>query len=267
MEEEGESVETEKEEEEEEEIVNGEAEEGKTVEEEEKRHKDDEEMDVEQNDDIRQPGERFIIHGHETHYVAKYRLDGRRLLLKIRSPPDENMNPIIWLELAIRNIYAYLISLTNQNDMISIFVRSVNFAHGPGGLSLRPVNNFLYNDLWVLISGLSKTNADFVIDESFILTVALVNVPVGERGKKLSINSVSKRSIVSICNNDNLCLPRALVVGEAFISYKKSDRPEEREIWKTVRDGRRCLQKTRANLLLVTANVTIPLNGCGIPEI
>ncbi|OXU22534.1 hypothetical protein TSAR_000840 [Trichomalopsis sarcophagae] len=72
--------------EEEEESINGEGEEDETAEEEES-HRDDEEMDVKQNEDIRPPGERFIIHGHETHYVAKYRLNGRRLLLKIRSPP------------------------------------------------------------------------------------------------------------------------------------------------------------------------------------
>ncbi|OXU21587.1 hypothetical protein TSAR_007031 [Trichomalopsis sarcophagae] len=90
-------------EEEEEESVNGEGEE-ETAEEEEEDHRDDEEMDVEQNDFIRLPGERFIIHGHETHYVAKYRLDGRRLLLKIHSLSKKNINPTIWLELAIRHL-------------------------------------------------------------------------------------------------------------------------------------------------------------------
>ncbi|OXU21588.1 hypothetical protein TSAR_007032 [Trichomalopsis sarcophagae] len=95
--------------------------------------------------------------------------------------------------------------------MIDISVRSVNFARVPGGFSLCPVNNFLYNDLCCLISGLLQSNVDFEIDESFILTVTLVNVMI--------------------------------VIGETFMTYKKSDRPEENEIWKTVRDGRRCLQK------------------------
>ncbi|OXU16227.1 hypothetical protein TSAR_005620, partial [Trichomalopsis sarcophagae] len=232
----------------------------------------DQNMDVdsEQNEDIQPPGNRFIIFQNNSHYISKYKLEGRRLILKIKPPPEDgSINPIVWLELVIRDIYAYIISLCNDNDMIGVSVRSLNFARGPGGLSLRLVNNFFYNDLWNLISGLAQSNEDFQIDESFIMTLTLVNVPNGGRGGKKNINvdTLGQRSIVTIRNIDNLCLPRALIVGESFITYKKSATNEAREIWNIVRDSRRSMQKERANLLTISANVVIPEIGCGIREI
>ncbi|XP_031785061.1 uncharacterized protein LOC116417208 [Nasonia vitripennis] len=224
-----------------------------------------------EDEDIQPPGNRFDIFQQNSHYISKYKIEGRRIVLKTRSPPkDGSINPIVWLELVIRDIYSYIISLCNENDMTGVSFRSLNFARGPGGLSLRLVNNFFYNDLWNLISGLAQSNEDFQIDESFILTLTLVNIPNGGRGgsrKRMSVDSLSQRSVVSIRNNDNLCLPRALIVGEAFIMYKKFFSNEAIDTWNIVRDSRRGMQKERANLLTINANVVIPANGCGIQEI
>ncbi|OXU23160.1 hypothetical protein TSAR_004067 [Trichomalopsis sarcophagae] len=148
------------------------------------------------------------------------------------------------MELVIRDIYSYIISLCNENDMIGVSVRSLNFARG--GLSLRLVLNFFYNDLWNLISGLAQSNEDFQIYESFILTLTFINIPNGGRGGKITIIK---------------CLPRALIVGEAFMTYKKFFSIEAIDIWNIVRDRRRGMQKERASLLTINANVVIPANG------
>ncbi|XP_031789570.1 uncharacterized protein LOC107981480 isoform X2 [Nasonia vitripennis] len=182
-----------------------------------------------EDEDIQPPGNRFDIFQQNSHYISKYKIEGRRIVLKIRSPPEDgSIKPIVWLELVIRDIYSYIISLCKENDMIGVSVRSLNFARGPGALSLRLVNNFFYNDLWNLISGLAQSNEDFQIDESFILTLTLVNIPNGGRGgsrKSMSVDSLAQRSVVSIRNNDNLCLPRALIVGEAFMMYSFQTKP------------------------------------------
>ncbi|XP_031784800.1 myb-like protein X isoform X2 [Nasonia vitripennis] len=265
-------------------------------EEDEKRSETDDNMNYQgvdeekEDEDIQPPGNRFDIFQQNWHYISKYKIEGRRIVLKIRSPPKDgsinpivwlelvirsinpivwlelvirSINPIVWLELVIRDIYSYIISLCNENDMIGVSVRSLNFARGPGGLSLRLVNNFFYNDLWNLISGLAQSNEDFQIDESFILTLTLVNIPNGGRGgsrKRMSVDSLSQRSVISIRNNDNLCLP-SIIVGEAFMMYKKLFSNEAIDTWNIVRGSRRGMQKERANLLTINANVVIPANG------
>ncbi|XP_031781746.1 uncharacterized protein LOC116416686 [Nasonia vitripennis] len=126
---------------------NEEAEEEISEEDEERSETDDnmnyQGVDEEGDEDIQAPGNRFDIFQQNSHYISKYKIEGRRIVLKIRSPPkDGSINPIVWLELVIRDIYSYIISLCNENDMIGVSVRSLNFARGPGGLSLRLVNNF-----------------------------------------------------------------------------------------------------------------------------
>ena len=87
-------------------------------------------------------------------------------------------------------------------------IRSDHFLYGSGGLSFRPIENFFYEDLWNLISSLPPSNENFRIDETFTLQITFVNVPIGsgaKRKNKLTIDSVTQRSILSIMNADNLC--------------------------------------------------------------
>ncbi|XP_032458035.1 probable serine/threonine-protein kinase kinX [Nasonia vitripennis] len=116
---------------------NEEAEEEISEEDEERSETDDnmnyQGVDEEGDEDIQPPGNRFDIFQQNSHYISKYKIEGRRIVLKIRSPPkDGSINPIVWLELVIRDNYSYIISLCNENDMIGVSVRSLNFARGPG---------------------------------------------------------------------------------------------------------------------------------------
>ena len=129
-----------------------------------------------------------------------------------------------WIELAMRDIHAYLLTLIpSMNDRVGISVSSDYFAHGSAGLSFRPANALTVNDLWDLVEGLVQSNATFRIDESFSISLIIVEMPVGAAPtRSLSVNAITQRSIISIENRDNLCLPRALVVGEANIALKAS---------------------------------------------
>ncbi|OXU18141.1 hypothetical protein TSAR_004318, partial [Trichomalopsis sarcophagae] len=68
--------------------------------------------------------------------------------------------------------------------MIGVSARSLNFARGPGGLSLRLVNNFFYNDLWNLISGLAQNSKrGMQIERANLLTInANVVIPTNGCG-------------------------------------------------------------------------------------
>lgn len=60
-------------------------------------------------------------------------------------------NSILWIELAIRDIHAYLTNGADEDvdddSFIGVTVNSDNFAHDPAGISLRPIENFIYDDL------------------------------------------------------------------------------------------------------------------------
>lgn len=162
---------------------------------------------------IQPPGERFIVVGRSDQYVKKFHMTGTRLVLSIKNPPNERVNPFTWLEAAMSDIHAYLLSLANMGDHIGISISSDCFSHGPAGLSFRPIDTFNYDDLWTLVNNLTQSNDEFSINESFRVCVTFVDVPMGMGRKNLTIDTVALRSMVAIQNEDNLCLPRALAVG------------------------------------------------------
>ena len=218
-------------------------------EEEENRARDDaaEEEEKANNLDIRPPRVRFIVIDETENHVQQFRVVGRCIKLRIKDPPADCDNPLVWMEAAMRDIHAYIISLIPNEEryLIGVVVKSKYFANGAGGLSFRPIENFHYADLWDLIANLTQSNENFQIAESFVLHIIFVSIPEGlsaRRARKLTINSVTQRSIVSIVNIDNLCLPRSLVVGETYIKLRENDTDEARKEWGAVRDGRRKLQ-------------------------
>ena len=124
-------------------------------------------------------------------------------------------------------------------------------------------------DLWNLISSISQSNAILGIDDTLALQIYYVDMPVGAgRAKQaLSIGDIRKRSIVSIQNKDTLYLPRALVVARAHLGFKTNKCTATRKEWRVISDGRRKLQKERAEKLVADAGVILPLQGCGFRKL
>ena len=215
-------------------------------------------------DSVRPPGVRFIATPEGQQYLRRFGVQGHRVNFSIIEP-REGVNPVLWLEAAIRDIHNYVSARVPDQTLIGISICNDRFARGPGGLSFRPVANFNYADLWNLISSISQSNEILGIGEALVLQVCYVEMPVGAGGIKL--NDVKKRSIVVINNNDNLCLPRALAVGLVYVARKAQDCAETRAEWNVIRDGRRKLQKERAEKLVADAGVNIPRAGCGFEEL
>lgn len=217
----------------------------------------------------RPAGIRFTVANCIQQMVAYFRVIGRRMLLRVNVPPSPTINPVLWLERSIMDIHAYLLSLAGSGtDMIGVSLSSNHFALGSAGLSYRLVDNFFYEDLWNLIRGLGQSNASFEIDNSFTLEVTLVEMPVGAgRKNNLTVDTVGQRSIVNIVNTDNLCLPRALVVAEVHLRLKQNNSEAMQTEWTIIRDGRRQLQRERAEILCRESAVRVPNNGCGLQEL
>ena len=150
-------------------------------------------------------------------------------------------------------------------------IRSDRFTRAPGGLSFRPTENFSYLDLWNLISSRSQSNAVLGIDDRLALQIYYVEMPAGAgraRPKQaISIGDIRKRSIVTIQNKDTLCLPRALVVAGAHLAFKTNKCDATRKEWRVISNGRRKLQKERAEKLVAEAGIILPLQGCGFREL
>jgi len=92
---------------------------------------------------------------------------------------------------------------------------------------------------------------------------------VGALGRnKAPYDALKRRSMIKINNEtDFYCLPRALVVGEAYIALKQNETPEQKKTWKRVIAPRRVLQKTMAVSLCEQARVVVPDESCGIREL
>ncbi|OXU21038.1 hypothetical protein TSAR_002691 [Trichomalopsis sarcophagae] len=153
--------------------------------------------------------------------------------------------------------------MAGKSDLIGVTINSQNFACGSAGISLRSVANFFVDDLWMLVSGVTQSNENFEIDDNFSIEATYAEVPHGAgRKKSFGINMLGQRSLISIIrNSDNLCYPRALVVGEAFVNLKEDATNTTKKAWTIIRDSRRTLQKERALGLTAAAGVTIPLDG------
>lgn len=106
-----------------------------------------------------------------------------------------------------------------------------------------------------------QSNEDFVIDESLLLEVTLVDMPAGGARKKCKFVNTekflqTKKCILQIQNNDDLCCARAIVTAKARI--------EKHEKWESIR---KCgnVQETMAIQLHTQAGVA--LVKCGVEEV
>lgn len=221
-------------------------------------------------------GERFVIEEEDEYYIKKFGIKGKRYTLRAKEMPKENgENTLSWILKVMKDIHAHIVGECNStSNLIGVSVDSDLFAKGAFGMSLRPVEDFSLEDFLDLVASVTQSNESFQLDESFIVKCTYVDVPTGSGAAKKNkprskpLNVLGKRSFVSIRNdNDNLCLPRALVVGEAHVKLSKDARPEAKKMFSRVRDGRRSLQRQLAIKLVRDANVRVPLEGCGYNEI
>ena len=96
----------------------------------------------------------FTVLSSELQRVNCFRIDGRKITVRVNTPPQYK-NMLEWIELAMRDIHEYLLTLVaSMNDRVGISISSNHFAHGSAGLSFRPANALRVDDLWGLVEGL-----------------------------------------------------------------------------------------------------------------
>lgn len=192
---------------------------------------------------------------------------GREFTIQISSPP-ENVDALDWLEKAVHALYNLIIGDHEQEDNIELTISLNDFKDGAVWLSFRPIRDLNPEDLWLLIECVVQSNSDFIIDQTLVVVVAFVKVPVGSgKRRALTHEDVRKRSILQIKKGQNDCLPRSLVTALAYIMKGDQTAGEYHEYWTKVRRCNGKKQTLEANLLNERAGVRIPEAGCGKIEI
>ena len=98
-----------------------------------------------------------------------------------------------------------------------------------------------------------QSGNDFSITDRLSISCALVKGPVGR-----------KKSILCIKNDDNLCLPRALVAAYAYAVRGQTRTGKLHDYWNSIRKSNGRVQKEAAEELVKLSNTEVPSNGCGI---
>ena len=235
------------------------------------QHQHQSQQQPQQQQQQHQVGDEFYYIELRTENARKFRnfaILGREASFAIRAVP-EGANSLRWVENAFREIHAYAIRSSEPTDYVGLSFLSESLAHGPAGLSFRPVRDLTCEDIWGLVSSVAQSNGGIDIAASFIIQVYNVAVPVG-RGRvsnPLTREDVAKRSILEITNSDNLCFPRSLVAARVHCERGNLREGPRHEMWEAIRYQRSSLQRDFAIELTRNVGITIPEEGCGLNEI
>ena len=149
----------------------------------------------------------------------------------------------------------------SESDLIRFVLRTQQLDK-PISLPFMPVSRLTPERVFSQIERVVQSHQEFRLDESVIVDIVHVETPQGKGKRKrdnIDLESYleSKRSVVRIRNNDDLCLARAIVVAIA-----KADGDKR---YKLLTKHNRPAQEKAARELHRKAGV--PLGPCGIPEV
>ena len=162
-------------------------------------------------------------------------------------------------------IFEHLLNDVTQDmdgkDQVRFVLRSEQL-DTPISLPFTTMEQLTTEKVFSQIERVIQSNRDFRLNDTVTIDIIHVEAPQGSgRSKRTTLNIreylQKKGSVITINNNDNLCLARALVVAVAKI--KKDPK------YKTLVDSRGHAQLEKAMELHGLANV--PIGPCGLPEV
>lgn len=209
--------------------------------------------------------ERFSVVSSSEVTVKKFNLKGTRVTFKIN---QQNLfeDPSEHFKKAIKDIVENLVSDVEPRDKIG-FTFSGKEYESPGYLKFQACENLKWEDIFSMISLIFQSNSEGLSTDQFTITATVVKIPQGQGiSKKRSnfFNSYTeecfkRQGIIVIKNNDNLCLPRALVVAKAYVDKDPN--------FSKIRNNIKKEQLSKAEALIIDAQVVVPPHGCRIEEI
>ena len=149
----------------------------------------------------------------------------------------------------------------NEKDQVRFVLRSDQL-DTPISLPFMDAEQLTPERVFSQVERVIQSNRDFRLNDTVTIDIIHVEAPQGSgRSKRTTLNVREylhkKGSVITIQNNDNLCLARALVVAIAKI--------EKDPNYKTLIKSRSGTQQMKAMDLHHAANV--PFGPCGLPEV
>ena len=149
----------------------------------------------------------------------------------------------------------------NEKDQVRFVLRSEQL-DTPISIPFMTVEQLTTERVFSQIERVIQSNRDFRLNDTVTVDIIHVEAPQGSgRSKRTTLNIREhlhkKGSVVTIKNNDNLCLAHALVV--AIAKIEKDPR------YKLLTNSGKRAQEKKARELHEAANV--PFGPCGIPEV
>ena len=149
----------------------------------------------------------------------------------------------------------------DERDQVRFVLRSDQL-ETPISIPFMPVLQLTPERVFSQIERVVQSNRDFRLNDTVMVDIIHVEAPQGSGRSKRTVLNIreylhKKGSVITIQNNDNLCLARALVVAVA----KAENAPNYKNLTRTDRRT----QEKKAKELHAAANV--PLGPCGIPEV
>lgn len=157
--------------------------------------------------------------------VKRFNLKGRKIEFSINKVPF-NEESTSWIKNAIEDILRLCVKDLNPHDKVGVTFKGKNFSNtrGIGWINFKDCSELSFADVWEMISKIFQSNSEGISSDKFGLSVTSVQMPAGKGNARKSSKKYNtfdeecakRRGIICIKNEDNLCLPRALVVAKAY---------------------------------------------------
>ena len=205
----------------------------------------------------------YVKEGVKKHHSKKFRLTATDHTIRFNNNVD-NLDLLQSIERTYQIFEHILNDVTegmNEKDQVRFVLRSDQL-ETPISIPFMPLHQLTPERVFSHVQRVVQSNRDFRLNDTVNVDIIHVEAPQGSGRKPRNIVNIreylhKKRTVITVVNDDDLCLACALVIAIARVEKE----PNYHDL---LRPGRRQLEK-RARALHVAANV--PLGPCGLPEV
>ena len=223
----------------------------------EKRKSDEQLLPVESGEDY------YNIKTKEKHHSKKFNLTATTHTVQFNNDLDDVdlLKSHERTQAIFHHLLADVTRDMDKNARVRFVLRSDQL-DTPISLPFLPLEQLTTERVFSQIERVIQSNKDFRLNDTVTIDIIHVVVPEGSgRNKRTTLDIdeylKKKKSIITICNNDDFCLARALAVAIARI--------ENDPKYSHIRKSENHIQLDRALALHQAANV--PLGPCGMNEV
>jgi hypothetical protein len=157
--------------------------------------------------------------------MRRFNTQAREYTLQIK---DETFPDDISVDESMTRVYYVLKGVINEilgplpDNAHARMVITGDELETPISTSMQPVRNMTPELMISHIANIVQSGKMFFMQHSLRMHVIHTIIPEGRGSKKKEIIQLrDKRSVFSVCNNDNLCLATSLVLGQELADYGK----------------------------------------------